>query len=301
METVLITGASGLVGQHLTPLLQQKGYRVVHLSRSVPEKAGVETFKWDVHKQEIDARAVEQADYIIHLAGAAIADKEWSNERKKEIIGSRVESTHLLFKALLHTPKKLKGFVSASAIGYYGAVFSERIYTETDPAGTDFVAITCKFWEGAAETVAKLGIRVVKIRTGIVLSTQGGALPKMAKPVKFFIGSSLGTGKQYVPWIHIEDLCSIYLKAIEDPSMHGPYNAVAPEGVTNKDFIRSLAKVLHRPLILPPVPAFLINFIFGELAQLVLKGSRVSCQKIENAGYHFKFKTLFSALANLFK
>ncbi|HSH65051.1 MAG TPA: NAD-dependent epimerase/dehydratase family protein, partial [Bacteroidia bacterium] len=156
METVLITGASGLIGSSLTPLLKKRGYRVTHLSRSIPENAMVETFIWDVRNQTIDIQAIEEADYIIHLAGAGIADKKWTTSRKKEIIDSRVESTHLIFKTLQKANKRLKGFVSASAIGIYGAVTSEKIFSETDTPATDFLGVTCKLWEGAAETIAKL-------------------------------------------------------------------------------------------------------------------------------------------------
>ncbi len=301
METILITGASGLVGQYLTPLLQGSGYRVIHLSRTLPENAIVETFTWDVHKQEIDSRAINEADFIIHLAGAGIAEKSWTDARKKEIMGSRVESTQLLFKAISESKKRPNGFVCASAIGFYGSITTDKIYTETDEPGSDFVATTCKFWESAAETIVKLGIRVVKIRTGIVLSNDGGALPKMTRPVKFCLGSAFGTGNQYIPWIHVEDLCNIYLKAIKDSSMQGAYNAVAPEFITNAGFMRTVAKVLHRPLVLPAIPAFVLKFILGERATIVLDGSRVSCEKIKNTGYNFKFKALLPALTNLFQ
>lgn len=299
METILITGASGLIGSKLTPLLQQKGYRVIHMSRTIPKNAAVETFLWDVHKQIIDHTAIQQADYLIHLAGANLADKKWTTSQKKEIIDSRVESLHLLFKSIQKTNRQLKGFICSSATGIYGAVTSETIFRESDLPAEDFLGITCKLWEGAAETIAKLDIRTVKLRTGVVLSEKGGALEKIAKPVRFLVGAPFGTGKQYFPWIHIDDLCAIYIKALEDYSMNGPYNAVAPEHVTNKIFIKTIASVLHKPLIMPAIPAFLLKLIFGEMAVTILEGSRVSCKKIEAAGFAFEYKTLEKAVTHL--
>jgi uncharacterized protein (TIGR01777 family) len=298
MKTVLITGASGLIGSHLTPLLQQKGYRVIHLNRSIPEKSTVETYLWDVPKQLIDERAVKEADYIIHLAGAGIADKNWTGERKKEIIDSRTESIHLLFKTIQQTQTTLKAFISSSAVGIYGAITSEKIYSETDLPAADFLGLTCKLWEGAAEMIAQSGIRAVKIRTGVVLS-EGGALKKMTAPIRFFVGSPLGTGKQYVPWIHIDDLCNIYLKAIEDETIEGAYNAVAPQHVTNNELTRAIARALQRPLLMPKVPAFLLNILFGEMSVVVLQGSRISCKKIEDGGFIFQYNQLDDALKNL--
>lgn len=299
METILITGASGLIGQKLTPLFLRKGYRVIHLSRTLPARPAVETFLWDVQKQTIDNDAIQQADYIIHLAGANISDKRWTASRKKEIIDSRVDSLHLLFKSIQRTNKQLKAFVSASATGIYGALTTEKIFSEGDPPAEDFLGTTCKLWEGAAETIAKLEIRTVKLRTGIVLSENGGALEKMVKPVKLFVGAPLGSGKQYFPWIHIDDLCEIYLKAIEDNSLYGPYNAVAPEHITNKAFTEHIAHLLKRPLILPNVPSFLLKLAVGELAIAVLEGSRVSCKRIEESGFIFTYNTVDKALRHL--
>lgn len=299
MQTILITGASGLIGTHLTPMLQSKGYRVIHLSRAAGNKNGIETFTWNVGKKIIDDKAVEQADYIIHLAGAGIADKKWTEERKKEIIGSRTDSTRLLFESLKRSNKKLDAFISASAIGYYGAVTSEKIFTEEDPAENDFMGTCCKLWEESVEPVTALGMRTVKIRVGIVLANDGGALPKMAAPVKFGIGSALGTGKQYTPWIHIDDICGIFIKAIEDENMHGVYNGVAPGPVTNYDLTKAIAKVLHKPFFMPNVPVFVLKVLFGKMTAMFLEGSRVSSAKTEIAGYVFKFRKMEDALADL--
>jgi uncharacterized protein (TIGR01777 family) len=219
--------------------------------------------------------------------------------KKKEIIDSRTESIHLLFKTIQQTNTSLKGFISSSAVGIYGAVTSDKIFSETDLPADDFLGITCKLWEGAAETIAKLGIRVVKVRTGVVLSEKGGALVKMAKPVRYCVGSPLGSGNQYVPWIHLDDICNIYLRAIEDETMQGVYNAVASEHATNKELTKAIAHTLRRPLILPPVPAFLLNVLFGEMAVVILQGSRISCKKILDEGFVFQYNQLDAALENL--
>jgi uncharacterized protein len=299
MKTILITGASGLIGKHLTSLLIRKGYRVIHLSRKASQQDGIETFVWNVHKKTIDETAVYQADYIIHLAGAGIADKKWTEERKKEIISSRTDSTHLLFESLKRNNKKLNAFISASAIGYYGAVTREKVFTEDDPAENDFMGTCCRLWEESVDRISSLGIRTVKIRVGIVLANDGGALPKMVTPVKFGIGSGLGTGKQYTPWIHIDDICNIFLMAIENESMKGVYNGVAPEPVTNNELMKLIAKRLRRPYFLPNIPVLLLKLIFGEMTAMFLEGSRVSSEKIKKAGYTFKFRKTEDALKNL--
>jgi len=299
MKTVLITGASGLIGRHLTPQLQSRGYRVIHLSRSSSPKNGVETFTWDVGKGIIDDRAVEQAEYIIHLAGAGIADSKWTEERKKEIISSRTDSTRLLAEALQRSDKKLAAFISASAIGFYGAVTSDKNFTETDPAAIDFMGTCCRLWEASAKPITGMGIRTVKIRVGVVLASKDGALAKMAGPVKFGIGSALGSGKQFMPWIHINDICGIFIKALEDESMQGVYNGVAPEPVSNKELTGSIAKTLKKPFFLPNVPAFVLKAMFGKMSEMFLEGSRVSSVKIEKAGYVFKYRKVEDALGDL--
>jgi uncharacterized protein len=301
MQTILITGASGTIGRHLTKLFQSKGYRVIHLSRHTSNEGSVETFVWNVEKKIIDDRAIAQADYVIHLAGAGIAEKRWTKKRKEEIVNSRVNSAQLLVDSIIRTNKKLKAFISASAIGYYGAVTADTIFTEESEPGNDFLANCCRLWEKSVDPFSSLGIRTVKIRTGIVLEKHSGILSKMLLPVKLGIGSALGTGKQYVPWIHIDDICGIYLKAVEDTHMNGAYNAVASEQITNKELIRTIAKTMHKPFFLPNIPAFILKIIFGEISNAFLEGSPVSGSKIKNAGYEFKFKTSEEALQNLLK
>lgn len=236
MKTILITGASGLIGSHLTSLLLGSGYRVLHLGRSNPKNGRIETFIWNISKSIIDDNAVKQADYIIHLAGAGITDKRWTKERKEEITSSRTKSTRLLFESIQRNNRKPQAFISASAIGFYGAVTQEKIFTEDEPAGTEFLGTCCKLWEASVDQLSSLNIRIVKIRVGVVLASDGGAMPLIARPVRFGLGAAIGSGKQHIPWIHIDDICGIFLKAIEDIEMHGAYNAVAPEPVTNGEF-----------------------------------------------------------------
>jgi uncharacterized protein len=295
-ENVLITGASGFVGTHLTPLLIAKGYNVLHLNREVTGREPVETFKWDPLKGEIDSECVEKADYIIHLAGASIGDKKWSNSRKELIIESRVKSADLLFNKVQAHPNNLKAFISASGIGVYGTVTKEHIFSEEDAAAKDFTGFSCELWEKAADKFLTLGKRVVKLRTAVVLGKGGGALEVIAKPFRLYAGAELGSGKQYFPWIHINDLCALYIKAIEDEKMTGVYNAVAPQHVTNSQLTKAIAEVLDKPLFLPNVPAFALKLALGEMANLVLKGSRVSAQKILNTGYKFQYPELKPAL-----
>lgn len=299
MQTILITGGTGVIGRELNDKLRSKGYRVAILSRTTRKSADIPHYYWDIRKKTIEKEAIETADYIIHLAGANIGDKRWSKQRSKLIIDSRVESANLLFDKISTARKKPKAFISASAIGYYGTTTSDKIFCETDPPANDFLGETCKLWEQAADNFERMGIRTVKIRTGIVLSKQGGVLTKMLIPTKLGIGSAIGSGRQYMPWIHIDDLCGIYIKAIEDTRMNGAYNAVAPDQPTNKDFIQTLAHVLKKPFWAPAVPSLAINIIFGRMSSPLLEGSRVSSDKIIASGYNFLFPSLESALTDL--
>jgi uncharacterized protein len=297
-RNILITGASGLIGSKLTHLLQQRGYTVSHLGRS--RRSGpVKSYLWDVEKQTIEAEAINTADVIIHLAGASVAEKRWTDNRKKEIRDSRIHSTRLLHNAL-RTSTRVKTLISASAIGYYGFESNEWL-DENSPAGKDFLADVTREWESEVDKIGDYGIRIVKMRIGIVLSESGGALEQMAKPVRMFAGAPLGTGQQFVSWIHIDDVCGIFLKAVEDESMRGPYNVVAPEPVTNKQLTQAIASKLKKPLFLPPVPKIALKVILGEMADIVVTGSRVSPKKVLNAGYLFKYARVGHALDDLLK
>ena len=300
MKKILISGGSGLVGKHLYWKLINKGYSVAVLSRTKIKNADVKTYYWDLEKNEIEKEAIETADYIIHLAGANIGEKRWTKKRKKIILESRVKTAQLIFNAVKENKKKLTAYISASAVGYYGAITSENIFTEDDLSYPDFLGETCRKWEEAADNFETLGIRTVKIRTGLVLAKNKGSLSKIAKPVKFGIGSALGNGQQFIPWIHIDDLCNIYIKAIEDNAISGVYNAVATEHITNTAFTKTLAHILNKPFFFPNIPSFVLKLIYGKMAEILLKGSKVSSQKIINSGYQFKFPTLESALLDLF-
>lgn len=288
-----------MVGRRLCDRLKEQGMTVRILSSSHKEVQGVESFYWNPEKQEINAKALVNVDAVVHLAGANIGGKRWTMKRKRLIIDSRVKSAGLLFEALKKAGWKNGVFISASAIGYYGMLTSGHVFTENDPPAADFTGQTCRLWEQAADRFKELGARVVKIRMATVLSSKGGALPRMMPLFRSGFGSALGTGTQYMPWIHIDDLCAIYLKAINDPEMKGAYNAAAPEQPTNKAFSRSLAHALRKPFWFPAVPSFMLRLLFGQMAELLFKGSRVSAGKIMAAGFTFKVPELEKALEEL--
>ena len=297
-KDILITGASGLIGTPLTTMLQEKGYRVAHLSRT-RALGKVPTFVWDVHKHQLDEDALKSADSIIHLAGASLAAKPWTKKRKQEILFSRIHSTRLIYDELQKGNHHVKTFVSASAIGYYGFGDKGKVFTEIDNPGVDFLAGVVHQWEKSVDQIATLGIRVVKVRIGIVLSVEGGALKELIRPLKLYVGSPLGSGMQYLSWIHLNDLCGIFIKAIEDDTMKGVYNAVAPHPVTNKEFTYACANVLDKPILLPKVPSLVLKLLLGEMADLVLKGAKVSSEKIQSTGFRFQYAEVEDALADL--
>lgn len=299
-KNILITGATGLVGSQLAELLLQKGYHVSHLGRT-KRTGNVPSFVWNVDNGTIDKVAFQDVDTIIHLAGAGVADKRWTAARKKEILDSRINSTRLLFETLKKEAHQVKSFISASAIGLYGFTTGEEVFTEDSKPGTDFLAQVTQQWEQEVDRISSLGIRVVKLRIGIVLSDKGGALPAMAKPIRLGIGAALGTGKQYLSWIHLDDLCAMFLKAVEGETMKGAFNAVGSEFVTNQEMTKSIARVLNKPLWLPPIPAFVMKIIIGEMAVIVTNGSKVSSQKIQQTGFEFQFTELTEALKDLLK
>jgi hypothetical protein len=297
---VLITGASGLIGSRLTELLLHRGHQVSHLSRKA-SAGNVRTFEWNISNGQIDVKAFDDVDCIVHLAGAGISDKRWNEDRKKEILESRTLSSRLLCKTLASQPNKVQSFIAASAIGYYGFTKGYELYSERSEAGHDFLAKVVAAWEAEVDKITSLKIRLAKIRIGIVLSSKGGALYEMAKPVKWFIGSPLGSGRQYLSWILIDDLCGLFIKAIEDENMHGAYNGVAPNPVTNREFTQALSKVLNRPLWAPAVPAPVLKMVLGEMADMILNGNNVSAEKVKEAGYTFQYPLLQNALMNLLR
>lgn len=316
MKTVLITGGTGMVGRALTKALLEKGYGVIVMGRGgvrdaalrqAPATAGrqdnsaLSFAKWNVEKQEIDAAAIAKADYIIHLAGAGVADKRWTAKRKQEIVDSRVKSGALLVHSLKSIPNKVKAVISASAIGWYGADTIARKFEESDRAADDFLGQTCKQWEESIEPVASMGKRLVKLRIGIVLSTEGGALKEFLKPLRFGIASILGSGRQIISWIHIDDLVNMFITAIESEDINGVYNAVAPSPVSNKELILTLAKARNKFYIPVPVPSFVLKMMLGEMSIEILKSATVSSAKAEKTGFSFRYADIKSALNSLVK
>jgi uncharacterized protein (TIGR01777 family) len=298
-EIVLITGANGLVAQELSKRLE-KEYSVRFLTR---KKKNSNEFEWDIKNESVDETAFENVSHIIHLAGANISEKRWTDERKKELISSRVDSANLILKTLQKNNIKLKSFISASGINYYGTKTTEKIFTEKDDPGNDFLSEVVVLWERAADDFKEQNIaeRVVKIRTAVVLSEKDGALKKMIPTIKMGIGSPLGTGKQYMPWIHIKDICSIYEFALKNSELDGAFNATSPEHTTNENLTKKIAEVLKKPLFMPNVPSFVLKLLFGELANALLEGSRASSEKIQKEGFKFEFPVLKGALEDLLK
>jgi uncharacterized protein (TIGR01777 family) len=299
--TVLITGGSGLVGSKLTQILLKGGYKVIWLSRVAGIKSGITCFKWDYKNNFIDPKVFEGVSHIVHLAGAGVFDHKWSNSYKKEIIDSRTKATEVLISAASAFPA-IKTWVCASAIGIYGNSMDNKLHGETDSEGKDFLATVTKQWEHATSKVEPINARLVQIRIGIVLAKEGGALPSMVSPIKYFIGAPLASGRQMISWIHIEDLCSIITKGLEDPSMHGVYNAVAPNPISNEVFTKTAAEIMKKPLFMPNIPAFVLASILGkERSASVTQGIMVASLKIEQTGFKFKFTHLKEALIELLK
>ncbi len=309
MAVVIITGGTGMIGKALTKELLKKGYDVIILSRRIAAGKLVDASRiryalWNIDKHSIDISAIQQADYVIHLAGASIADKRWTPKRKKEIVDSRTRSSGLLVKALKENPNKVKAVISSSAIGWYGADPEPRgrdnEFVETDAADENFLGQTCKLWEESIKPVKLLGKRLVKLRTGIVLSNEGGAYVEFKKPLRFGIAGILGNGKQVISWIHIDDLVRLYSDAIENEKLHGVYNAVAPHPITNKEMVLQLAKKIRGSFYIPiHVPGFVLRLMLGEISTEILKSATVSCEKIHEAGFTFQYPTIQAAIRQL--
>lgn len=294
--SVLITGGSGLVGRYLTSLLLSEGYKVTHLSRKQDQFGKVRVFRWDPEKMYIDPVVFDETDYIIHLAGANIGEKRWSKKRKEEIIRSRIESARLIHMVLKENAIPLKAFISASATGYYGSVTGDRIFDEDCLPADDFLGTTCRLWEEAADMIGGLGIRCVKIRSGVVLEKNNNPLSALLMLARAGIFPVMGSGRQYMPWIHIEDLCRIYAKVLMDDTTKGAYNAVSPYHVTQYDLMKTLVGLMNRPFIHPPVPSLFLKIAMGEMAEIILTGSRISSEKILNTGFRFAHENLTDAL-----
>jgi uncharacterized protein (TIGR01777 family) len=298
-KNILVTGATGLIGSRMVKHLQQLGHNICILSRDPAKANNVKAFKWDIERQEIDLACLEGVDTVIHLAGAGIAEKRWTKKRKKALIDSRVESIRLLYTAIEQTGTAIEAVISASGVGYYGNR-GDEVLKEDAENGTGFLAECCKKWEDAVEEGAKYCSRIVKLRIGIVLSRHGGALVELERPVNYFVGAPLGTGKQWIPWIHLYDLLAIFENAVSNPEYNGVFNASSTFPVTNHEFSRILTKKLHRPLWPLNVPEFALRALLGEMSEVVLTSDRASSQKLIDHGFQFRYPGLEAALDEIY-
>ena len=315
MQTVLITGGTGLIGTALSRYLLDEGYHVIILSRNPRETAtrhAVTTTRkafrssgrlmhsrWDIQRMTMDPDALREADFVIHLAGAGVADKRWSKARKQEILESRTRSSELLIQSLSSMPNKVRAVVSASAIGWYGPDTGTP-FVETDPSSDDFLGRTCQRWEESVEPAAGLGKRLVKLRLGIVLSNEGGALREFRRPLYTGVAPILGDGRQMVSWVHISDLCRAFGHAIADEHLSGVFNVTAPHPVDNRTLMRTLARSTNGSWYLPVrVPSWLLKVLLGEMSIEVLKSATVSCQKLQQSGFSFQYPDIASAIGAL--
>lgn len=304
MQTVLITGGTGMVGQALTNYLIDKGYDVIVLTRSEKRSSRLHlTYaKWDIEKQFIDPAALKMADIIVHLAGESVATKRWTNKRKQEIIDSRVESGALLVKALKENEHHVKTVIAASAIGWYGPDTEASLqngFKETDPSDNSYLSTTCQLWEESVQAITQLNIRLVTLRIGIVFNKRGGALAEFIKPAKLGVATILGPGTQIVSWIHQQDLCKMIEYAAQNQSLQGVYNAVAPSPVNNKTLVAAIASKLHKYHLTVQVPVFVLKIMLGEMSIEVLKSATVSSEKIQATGFEFDYPKLDAALTQL--
>ena len=307
MAIVLISGGTGLIGKKLTSYLIDRNYEVIILTRHKNESSAnpkISYSFWDIKNEIIDAGVIRNADHIIHLAGAGVMDKKWTKEYKKIIVDSRVKSAGLLIKALKENPNQVKSFVSASAIGWYGAdgdpLVRKEGFIETDLADKSFLGETCLLWECGVEPILEMNIRLVKLRTGIVLSNEGGAYKEFKTPVKFGFATILGHGSQIISWIHIDDVCRMYIDAMENRELNGVYNAVAPLPVSNKKLVLLIAEKLKNKFFIPVhVPIFLLKLVMGKRSVEILKSATVSDKKIKSTGFTLLYPTVESAIEEL--
>ncbi|MCE7992834.1 MAG: TIGR01777 family protein [Roseivirga sp.] len=295
-QNILVTGGTGLVGSLLIRQLQQQGHRVSLLGRSKKTNSPYPNYKWDYANDYLEEGALDGVDTIVHLAGAGVAEQKWTKDRKTVIFESRTQTSHLLYKRLKEGNHSVKTIVAASAIGLYGSDTGNAIIREGSPVGHDFLAHVVDAWELATRKYQELGIRVVQLRIGVVLSHEGGALTELLKPP---VAAGLGKGNQYMSWIHIDDLVQMIVRSMEDETFEGPYNAVAPRPVSNKELTQAAAKAFRKPFMPINVPSLILKVMLGEMAVIVLGGSRISSEKIQKAGFEFKFSKIEEALRDL--
>jgi len=298
---ILITGATGLIGRRLSELLMKEGNQVVALSRQ-PGNAklsnGIKVFPWRPEEASPSGEALEGVEAIVHLAGESVASARWTNEQKRRIRDSRVISTRNLVDAIAGLAHRPRVLVNASASNFYGSDRGDEHLTEQSSPGNGFLADVCQAWENQAIRAKEYGLRVAQVRTGVVLSADGGALREMLPPFKLGVGGRLGTGRQWFPWIHIDDIVGIYRHTLITPSICGPINGIAPGIVDNQEFTRTLASVLHRPVFIP-VPNLALRILLGEMADLLLGSLHIDPEVALASGYQFRFERLRPALENL--
>ena len=308
MPSILISGGTGLVGTNLTRHLLERNYKVIILTREkdkVSPNPNISYSHWDVKKQLMDGEVMSKVDHIIHLAGAGVMDKKWTEEYKKEIIDSRTQSAALIINTLKNNAHQVKSFISASAIGYYGEdapvlLLRREGFIETDLPAQGFLSETCVMWEASTEPAKDLGIRLVKLRSGIVLANDGGAFKEFKSPLRFGLATIFGNGKQIMSWIHVDDLCRMFCEAIENNFVEGVYNAVAPEPVSQKTFMIALAEKMRKKFYSSLyIPQFLLKLFLGKRSIEILKSATISCKKIKSIGFTFLYPTLDAALNNL--
>lgn len=303
-KKIIITGATGLIGKNLSKALTDRGDEVTVFSRDIQSAKKKLPFlnefvRWDYKNPDEWKKQLDGKDAVVHLAGVNLFSKRWNDNFKKVIVDSRELSTSNLVQSLKNCKYKTEVFVSASGIGYYGDG-GETVLTEESPKGKDFLADVCNTWEVESRKAGELGIRNVQIRTGIVLSTKDGALKQMLLPFKLFVGGPLGSGKQWFPWLHINDIVNIYIQAIDNNNISGPLNSASPNILRMKEFVQTLGKVLKRPSFFP-VPEFVLRVVVGEVAETVVSGQRVNADKLLKSGYKFEFENLEDALRDLLK
>ncbi|MFO0321397.1 MAG: TIGR01777 family oxidoreductase [Bacteroidota bacterium] len=296
MAKILISGGSGLIGKALINKLTEDGHDVSILTRQPLKNNAVKSYFWDIEHFKIDENAFDGIEHIVHLAGCGIADKKWTHVRKKEIIDSRIKSAKLILSILNKRNIKLKSFIGASAVGIYGTRTSQTIFQESDFSTEDFLSQTCLAWENVYSKFDYFTEKKVILRLGVVISKNGGALKKLLPIFQLGLGSAIGSGKQYMPWIHLDDLVSLILESLFNRIYRGTYNAVASEHITNLFFSKQLAMALNKVFIMPAVPSFILKIIFGERADMLLRGSRVSNKKILENYFVFKYPDIKSAL-----
>lgn len=302
-STIAVTGATGLIGRKIVSILSGRGDKVIVLTRSSRKASeifngNIELIEWDYKNiTPTLIHILSNAESIIHLAGENVLKKRWSDAHKQNIYSSRINSTRLLTSALLQSTTRPSVFVSASAVGYYGLT-SDKPADEKSECGTDFLAMVVKDWENGLLPIEEAGVRSVKIRTGIVLDREDGALAKMILPFKFYLGGPLGSGKQPFPWVHIDDAAKLFVYALDNNSMTGSYNAVAPQNITMKQFCKSLGGVMKRPSIFK-VPSLALRILYGEGADILLNGVNIIPKRTLESGFEFSYKDSVSALRSL--